>query len=36
MDAKGTLVNSGRLSVPCTYDNGPLNGPDCAAMPARA
>lgn len=22
------LVNSGRLSVPCTYDNLPLNGPD--------
>lgn len=29
------LVNSGRLSVPCTYDASPLNGPDCAAMPAR-
>ena len=29
------LVNSGRLSVPCTYDGSPLNGPDCAAMPAR-
>ncbi len=22
------LVNSGRLSVPCTYDGSPLNGPD--------
>ncbi|WP_420326151.1 FAD-dependent oxidoreductase [Mameliella sp.] len=22
------LVNSGRLSVPCVYDGGPLNGPD--------
>lgn len=22
------LVNSGRLSVPCVYDNGPLNGAD--------
>ena len=22
------LVNSGRLSVPCSYDGGPLNGPD--------
>ena len=30
-----TLVNSGRLSVPCTYDGSPLNGPDHAAMPAR-
>jgi len=29
------LVNSGRLSVPCTYDGSPLNGPDCAIMPAR-
>ena len=29
------LVNSGRLSVPCTYDGSPLNGPDCAAMPSR-
>ena len=30
-----TLVNSGRLSVPCTYEGSVLNGPDCAAMPAR-
>ncbi|MEJ1156962.1 FAD-dependent oxidoreductase [Prosthecomicrobium sp. N25] len=29
------LVNSGRLSVPCTYDGSPLNGPDCPLMPAR-
>lgn len=29
------LVNSGRLSLPATYDGSPLNGPDCAAMPAR-
>jgi len=29
------LVNSGRLSVPCTYDNSPLNGPDVAGMPGR-
>jgi len=29
------LVNSGRLSVPCTYDGSPLNGPDCASMPDR-
>ena len=29
------LVNSGRLSVPCSYDDGPLNGPDCNALPAR-
>lgn len=25
------LVNSGRLSVPCTYDASPLNGPDALA-----
>jgi 3-(3-hydroxy-phenyl)propionate hydroxylase len=30
-----TVVNSGRLSMPCTYDGSPLNGPDSAAMPAR-
>ena len=30
-----TLVNSGRLSVPCTYDGSSLNGPDHAAMPPR-
>ncbi len=29
------LVNSGRLSVPCTYDGSPLNGPDNAKMPKR-
>ena len=29
------LVNSGRLSIPCTYDGSALNGPDCATMPAR-
>lgn len=29
------LVNSGRLSVPCTYDGSPLNGPDVADMPRR-
>lgn len=29
------LVNSGRLSVPCTYDGSLLNGPDVAGMPAR-
>src|SRR5690606_11997354 len=29
------MVNSGRLSVPCTYDGSPLNGPDCASMPER-
>ncbi len=29
------LVNSGRLSVPCTYDNSPLNGPDVAGMPEQ-
>lgn len=30
-----TIVNSGRLSMPCTYDGSPLNGPDQAEMPAR-
>ena len=30
------LVNSGRLSVPCTYDGGPLNGADAlTGAPAR-
>jgi 3-(3-hydroxy-phenyl)propionate hydroxylase len=29
------LVNSGRLSVPCTYDGSPLNGPDTQGMPSR-
>jgi 3-(3-hydroxy-phenyl)propionate hydroxylase len=29
------FVNSGRLSVPCTYDGSPLNGPDAAGLPAR-
>lgn len=29
------LVNSGRLSLPCTYDGSPLNGPDDAEMPRR-
>ena len=29
------MVNSGRLSVPCTYDGSPLNGPDDPAMPSR-
>ncbi|MEH6476317.1 MAG: FAD-dependent oxidoreductase [Sneathiella sp.] len=29
------LVNSGRLSVPCTYDGSSLNGPDCNKMPLR-
>lgn len=30
-----TIVNSGRLSVPCTYDRSALNGPDHPEMPAR-
>jgi 3-(3-hydroxy-phenyl)propionate hydroxylase len=34
-EATRPMVNSGRLSVPCTYDGSPLNGPDCAAMPDR-
>ena len=29
------MVNSGRLSVPCTYDGSPLNGPDHDGMPKR-
>ncbi|MDG1530622.1 MAG: FAD-dependent oxidoreductase [Paracoccaceae bacterium] len=29
------LVNSGRLSVPCTYQNSKLNGPDSAELPDR-
>ncbi|POF32280.1 FAD-dependent oxidoreductase [Roseibium marinum] len=29
------MVNSGRLSVPCTYDGSPLNGPDAQGLPAR-
>ncbi|MBS8225665.1 FAD-dependent oxidoreductase [Vannielia litorea] len=30
------LVNSGRLSLPCVYDHGPLNGPDALpGGPAR-
>jgi 3-(3-hydroxy-phenyl)propionate hydroxylase len=31
-----SLVNSGRLSVPCTYDGSRLNGHDCASMPPRS
>lgn len=27
------MVNSGRLSVPCTYDGSSLNGPDAAELP---
>ncbi|MCZ4287368.1 FAD-dependent oxidoreductase [Hoeflea alexandrii] len=34
-EATRPMVNSGRLSVPCTYDGSPLNGPDCEAMPER-
>jgi 3-(3-hydroxy-phenyl)propionate hydroxylase len=29
------LVNSGRLSVPCTYDGSPLNGTDHPDLPQR-
>ncbi len=29
------LVNSGRLSVPCTYDGSALNGPDETSLPTR-
>ncbi|MCH4563123.1 FAD-dependent oxidoreductase [Halomonas sp. EGI 63088] len=28
-----SLVNSGRLSMPCRYDDSPLNGPDAEGMP---
>ena len=34
-EATRPMVNSGRLSVPCTYDGSPLNGPDCPKMPDR-
>lgn len=34
-EATRPMVNSGRLSVPCTYDGSPLNGPDCGLMPDR-
>lgn len=30
-----TVVNSGRLSLPCTYQDSSLNGPDHPLMPAR-
>ena len=30
-----TVVNSGRLSLPCTYDGSALNGPDHPDMPPR-
>ncbi len=30
-----TVVNSGRLSVPCTYDGSTLNGADHPEMPVR-
>jgi len=29
------LVNSGRLSLPSTYQSSPLNGPNCAGLPGR-
>ncbi|TVS03642.1 MAG: FAD-dependent oxidoreductase [Rhodobacteraceae bacterium] len=29
------MVNSGRLSVPCRYDDGPLNGAGAEGLPAR-
>lgn len=31
-----TIVNSGRLSVPCIYDGSRLNGPDHPKMPRRS
>lgn len=30
-----SLVNSGRLSMPCRYEDSPLNGPDAEGMPAE-
>ncbi|AXY42838.1 MULTISPECIES: FAD-dependent oxidoreductase [Halomonas] len=30
-----SLVNSGRLSLPCRYDGSPLNGPDAYGYPAE-
>ncbi len=30
------LVNSGRLSLPCTHDGSALNGPDCASLPGAS
>ncbi|MGH1369734.1 MAG: FAD-dependent oxidoreductase [Maritimibacter sp.] len=30
------FVNSGRLSVPCTYDGSPLNSPDALNGPSRS
>lgn len=30
-----SLVNPGRLSVPCIYDDGPLNGADAPGLPLR-
>ena len=29
------MVNSGRLSLPCTYDKSTLNGPDAEGLPSR-
>ena len=31
-----SIVNSGRLSVPCIHDGSVLNGPDQPQMPARS
>ncbi|MGY6632810.1 MAG: FAD-dependent monooxygenase [Alkalilacustris sp.] len=28
------MVNTGRMAEPCTYDDGPLNGPDSPVLPA--
>ena len=28
------MVNTGRMAVPCIYDDGPLNGPDAPDLPA--
>ncbi|MEM1315472.1 MAG: FAD-dependent monooxygenase, partial [Pseudomonadota bacterium] len=31
-----SMVNSGRLSRPCAYDDGPLNGPEAEGLPAES
>ena len=31
-----TIVNSGRLSLPCTHDGSALNGPDDPSLPMRS
>lgn len=35
LPATRPMVNSGRLSVPSTYEGSPLNGPDCDGLPMQ-